>query len=129
MKMKYVYLGPIDRHDAETIFHSGDTTKICRSLISISLYDPDYLWAQNKCLQLLESDDIEIKNAAITGFSHIARIHKKLNLNLILPKLIRLQKNPFLTESIHASLEEIAVFIPELEGLLLKFQQQNDSSK
>ncbi|CAA0149339.1 hypothetical protein [Tenacibaculum maritimum] len=65
--------------DFEKIILEENKDKILDSLLYVTEYDDDWEWVENKCLELINSKDNDIKGLAITCLGHLARIHGKIN--------------------------------------------------
>jgi len=66
---------------------STDTERICNALLGIAFCEPDWQWAQNIFLELLENDHPDIKRLSATCLGHTARIHGKLNKTKVITAL------------------------------------------
>jgi hypothetical protein len=75
-------------------FQSGDIPVMCRTLVTLSLADSDWRKVQTYCLEFLEYHDDGVRMVAATCIGHLARIHKQLDLDLVLPALYRHQSDP-----------------------------------
>lgn len=82
-KLEYSDIEPISRTDALAALRSGDTDAITYAILSVSLHDSDWRWAQNICLQMLKHESPIVQMNALTGLSHIVRIHGKLDLTTV----------------------------------------------
>ena len=87
MTLSYQEPQPISRDDLNAALASNDGRSISIALIRMALHEPDWEWAERICLTNLEDKRTEVKNAALTGLSHLARIHRKLHLEIVLPKI------------------------------------------
>ena len=100
---------PIDRRDAEHIFASGDANQIASTLVDVTFHDPDWRWVQNICLGFAHADAPVVRQAAVTCLGHVARIHRTLDLETVLPVLDELAADPAVTTE--DALDDIRMFI------------------
>jgi hypothetical protein len=73
------------RPELEVLLESGKQSAIIEALLIAAYYDPDWRWVQGVCLRFLDDTDVWVKTNAATCLGHIARIHKNLDLELVLP--------------------------------------------
>ena len=86
--------GLLTEKEVQQAFHSGDVALICSTLVELALTDPDWKNVQSYCLTFLEYPDAGVRAVAATCLGHLARIHKQLDLDLVLPALYRHQSDP-----------------------------------
>lgn len=109
--MRYQSVPPIDREAAERIFVDGTPEQICETLIRVALHDPDWRWVQSQCLSFLDGPDPALQSVAIICLGHLARIHRTLELDTVVPRLVSLLNDEMLSGSAHDTLDDIAIFI------------------
>jgi hypothetical protein len=78
---------PKTREELEDIFISNDIKLISEGLVSLSLYENDWRWAQNICLDYLNNDSPIISGLAATCLGHIARIQRQLDKEKVIAAL------------------------------------------
>jgi len=71
-----------------------DTERICNALLGIVFCEPDWQWAQNIFLELLENGHPDIKGLSATCLGHIARIHGKLDKAKVISALKKYLHDP-----------------------------------
>jgi len=103
----------ISRDDAAKAFSSGNTPDACKSLVSLAFYETDWHWVQNKCLEFAKAENDELAGVAITCIGHLARIHKKLDLDIVLPVLDELGRNPKFKGRVEDALDDIKMYMGE----------------
>jgi hypothetical protein len=123
MKLKYVGVQEISRSEAELAFNSNDTFSICQALVNIIHSDQDWLWLQSLCLKFISDVDLSdshlsdrdtaVVGLAITCLGHIARIHRKLDLQIVLPALEIAKQNEKLAGRVGDALDDIHMFLPK----------------
>lgn len=111
MEMKFNDVKPIDRDSAENLLNSKDPKKICDALIRITYYDHDYKWVQSKCIIFLNSNDLNVKRLSIICLGHLARIHKQLDKEIVIPLLKKLQNNLNVRGVVEDTLDDIELFL------------------
>lgn len=109
--MEYREIFPMDRSDLDKLLESGNENAIVEALLSAAFYDPDWRWVQGVCLQFLDHADRNIRWNAATCLGHIARIHRDLDLELVLPKLLALKGDPLIGSSVEDALGDIRFFL------------------
>ena len=109
--MKYHEIFPMDRADLERLFESGDETAIIDALLSAAYYDSDWRWVQTTCLRFLDHPAKWVRWNAVTCLGHLARIHKELDLQIVLPKLLPMKADSDIAPNIEDSLEDIKWYL------------------
>ena len=111
MVNKFHDVQPIDHKTAEIALKSHDPQEVCHALIRVTYYDPDYRWVQDQCINFFNNDNPDIKRLAIICIGHLARIHNKIDLELVLPLLQNLKKDKNLEGVSEDALSDIEIFI------------------
>ena len=109
--MKYEAIEFISKADAETVFVSENPVLISQTLVRLAYHCDDWRWVQSKCLLYSASENENVQNTAILCLGHLARIHHKLDMELIMPVLSRLKKNPKLEGRVEDALSDIDIYI------------------
>ena len=109
--MRYVAVEPISRQEAEAAFTSGVSHAICDALVRLVYHDPDGKWLQEKCIEMSENSDAEVAGLAVTCLGHLARIHRTLDLERVLPILKRVRTNPELAGRAEDALDDIETYL------------------
>ncbi len=99
------------RPELEALIESGNESAIIESLLSAAYYHPNWRWVQGVCLRFLDHSDVGVRSNAATCLGHIARIHKNLDLDLVLPKLLPLKGDPAIGPRVEDALEDIRFFL------------------
>ena len=102
---------PITRQEAEVAFASGVSRDMCMALLRLVYHDDDWQWIQDKCIELSGYPDIDVAGLAITCLGHLARIHRTLELEKVLPVLKELRANPELAGRVDDALSDIEIFM------------------
>jgi hypothetical protein len=111
MTMEYREVVERDRAEIELLLRSIDTTNVSDALLSATYYDPDWRWAQNLCLDFLNHDDCALRGLAATCLGHIARIHRQLDVDVVLSRLAALKTDPFIGASVKDALDDIRFYL------------------
>jgi HEAT repeat len=109
--MKYQEIFPMDRSELEKLIESGNTTAIVDGLLSAAYHDPDWRWVQDLCLRFLDHTDPNVRRNAALCLGYVARIHRDLDLELVLPKLMALKRDPVIAGSLEDALNDIRRYI------------------
>ncbi|MGE7957060.1 hypothetical protein ACQKQA_10770 [Pseudomonas sp. NPDC089530] len=110
--MSLFYQDPSTSHDEATkLLASGVDADVIAGLISIGLNEGDRIWAQNTCLKYLANGTESVAAAAVTTLGHIARRHNKLDREMVLPALERVQQQfPALEGVVADTLDDLDAF-------------------
>ena len=108
--MEYRQLEPIERQEAERNLATGDTSLICETLLRIAFFEPDAIWAEGQCFELLGHSSSEVRQVAATCLGHLARIHRSPALVRAQPMLEELLKDPEVAGAAQAALDDIEMF-------------------
>ncbi|WP_392551273.1 hypothetical protein RHO14_07200 [Orbus wheelerorum] len=101
---------PKTKEELELNFASNDVDLIAESLVSLSLYEKDWYWAQNICLYFLDSDNPIISGLAATSLGHIARIHHNLDKQKVLLALEQKVNDPAIRGRVQDALDDIEIY-------------------
>ena len=83
--MKYEPLEPISRKEAKELFARSDRESICRTLVRIAMFEGDRRWAQAQCLRFARHEDAFVRGVAATCLGHLARIHRAIDEDEVIP--------------------------------------------
>ena len=75
---KYEKIEPISRTEAEAVIRGGKTEDIPLTLVRLAYHEPDWLWVQDLCIGPSDHPDKSVRRVCAICFSHLARIHGKL---------------------------------------------------
>src|SRR5215208_2882199 len=81
---------PISRDEACSVLATNKPENICSALVSIALHDPDWQWAQERCLEFARYPDARVRQVAATCIGHVVRIRRTLDLETVTPVLHQL---------------------------------------
>jgi hypothetical protein len=101
----------ITRDEIKEGIASDDLNLVSETLIRMSLYESDWKWAEQICLECLKSDRTEIKIAALVAIGHIARRFHILHPDVVLPSINNLLHDPLCSGVAEDTCEDIAMFV------------------
>jgi hypothetical protein len=104
----YRSLPPIEREEARRALAGKDRLARIEAMLRLAFHDPDWRWVQETCLSATGDPDWQVRNGAIMSLEHMARIHKKVDRDRVLPVLRRLSEDPRLKGAVDDALAEIA---------------------
>ena len=113
--MEYQELVPISREEAESVFVQDSPELSCDAILRLTYFDGDWRWVQDKCLALLKQDNNLVKGCAITCLGHLARIHKQIDIQKVMPILEDLLEDEFLASRVEDSLDDINLFVDKCD--------------
>ncbi len=111
MVMRYVEPGAAGRGALSAALDGGDGKTIAEALVGVTYHDPDWRWIQDTCLNLLNHPDAGVRAIAITCLGHVARIHRQLDTERVVPILTRFKSDPQLGGRAEDALDDIAHFL------------------
>ena len=111
--MKYSVPPRLSRKQATDDLASADSRKRKDALLSLALYDSDWRWVQDQCLRLLADSEEDVVATAILGLGHLARLHQRLDLDQVLPRLKTLQADPRFGGRVSDAYDDIRMFVPD----------------
>ena len=109
--MEYHEIFPMDRADLERLLESGNEKAIIDALLSAAFYDPDWKWIQTTCLRFLDHPKTDVRWNAATCLGHVARIHRKLDVEIVVPKLMSLKADAAIAPNVEDALDDIRWFL------------------
>jgi hypothetical protein len=110
---KYQEITPISRSEAQRIFVQGGPDEISLTLVRLAYHDPDWMWVQDICISLSTHHDKWIRQTCVICFSHIARIHGKLERQKVMPVLNRLLHDPEVKGEVEVTIDGLEIFLKE----------------
>jgi hypothetical protein len=83
--MNYETIEPISRDEAERLLGQENREAICRTLVRVAMCEPDRRWAQTQCLRFAGHKDPFVRGVVATCLGHLARIHKAIDEDDVIP--------------------------------------------
>lgn len=111
--MQYQDIKPISREQAEQAFASNVESSLIDALLRSAYHNEDWRWVQGKCLVYAQHPSCLVRQIAIQSLGHLARLHGKLDMNLVMPVLLDLKKDSTLLGFVDDALDDIQMFIKE----------------
>lgn len=110
--MKYEKPKQAGRRELELARRSGDDSSIREGLVSLALNESeDWRWVQAQCIELLEHHDWSVRAVAATCLGHVARIHRKMDLEIVVPALRGMLEDPKVSSYARDALEDIQMYV------------------
>lgn len=103
---------PISKLKAEEELASGDIERMCTALVGLAFHESDWKWVQKRCLSLTQHPEPQVAGVALTCLGHLARIHRKLDLDEVIPVLEAMRDNEQVGGRAEDALDDIRMFIP-----------------
>ena len=107
--MEFREVFPFERTELERLLNSGNDTAITDALLSAAYYDADWKWVQAACLRFLNHPERTVRWTAATCLGHVARIHRQLDLETVVPRLMELKADPSI--DVEDAIEDIKFFL------------------
>jgi len=108
---KYEEMPPISHAAAEKALKSKNNSDIIRALIRLAMNDSEWRWVQKRCLPFLRHTDPWVRGAAATSLGHLARIHRRLDMDVVIPELERLAIDPEMGGKARDAMDDIRNYI------------------
>lgn len=108
-KLTYQEPHPISREEANAAFASHDPERIAHALVNVAFHDADWRWVQEKCLGFAQADVAAVRQIAVTCLGHVARVHRCLDLDRVLPTLDELSRDSEV--QVGDALDDIQMFV------------------
>jgi hypothetical protein len=99
------------RADLERLLESGNEESIIDALLSAASYESDWRWAQTTCLRFLDHPAGSVRWNAATGLGYIARIHRKLDVEIVVPRLMALREDAEIASNVEDALDDIKWYL------------------
>lgn len=109
--MQYKAVMERSRSEIETLLRTGDGSEIADALLSAAYYDSDWKWVQDQCLVFSHHEDHNVRWVSATCFGHLARIHRQLDLELVLQRLVEMKSDLLVAAAAEDALEDIKFFL------------------
>jgi hypothetical protein len=109
--VRYQEVEPIAREEADAAFVSGDPRVICDALIRVVYHESEWRVAQEACLRFSTHSNEEVRGLAATCFGHLARIHRVLDLQLVIPVLRKMLDDPIVSGRAQDALDDVKMYL------------------
>ncbi len=108
-RMTYHESHPVTSEDAEAAFASNNPEAIAFALVNVVFHDPDWRWVQERCLEFTQHSNASVRQIAVTCLGHVARIHRKLDLEKVSQTLSKLSYDPEI--QVEDAISDIRIFM------------------
>src|SRR5450755_313548 len=108
--MKYEELEPISKENVLKALQGTDNDA-SEGLIRAALSIDDAPWVESVLTDALSDGRFEVRRAAILSLGHLARIHRRITLEKVIPLLQNCANDPSLAGSAEDALGDIAMFV------------------
>ena len=108
--MNYTPIDRLAREDAQRALASGDPEVISKALVQLAFHDPDRGFVESVLASQLQSPDPWIRGIAATCVGHVARIHRALDTERLLPLLLNLRSDARTVGNMQDALDDIRIF-------------------
>jgi hypothetical protein len=102
---------PMSRADAEAHLRSADSHARINALLAMAYHEPDWRWVQDQCLAMLHDPHVDVRAMAALCLGHVARLHRRLDLDRVLPALTALLPAEIVGSRARDALDDIETFI------------------
>jgi hypothetical protein len=109
--MRYQEVLPMRRSELERLLDSTNDEAIGEALLNAAYYDPDWRWVQNQCLHFLDHEGSSVRWVAATCLGHIARVHGRMDAEIVLPRLAELKADRAIAPVVEDALDDIKFFL------------------
>jgi hypothetical protein len=109
--VKYKAVMERSRSEIEILLRSSDGSEIVDALLSAAYYDSDWKWVQEQCLNFSHHENQNVRWISATCFGHLARIHRQLDLELVLQRLVEMRSDPLVSAAAEDALDDIKFFL------------------
>lgn len=111
--MKYETVEPISKDQAEDLLAKGGRETICRTLVRVAMFEGDRHWAQSQCLRYASHEDSFVRGVAATCLGHVARIHKAIDEDEVMPlvRQLLLDKDPLTRAKAEDAISDFSIFL------------------
>ena len=109
--MLYEEIPVLTRSEIEACFQkTSHRDQVTRALLSAALYDDDFDWVQQQCLNFLTGPDTSLRCTALVGLGHLARLHGRMD-QVALDHLAQAELDPALAGYVSDVRDDIEIFI------------------
>ena len=105
--MKLEQLHPRPRTEIVRDLESDDRDTIVRALLAAALHDSDRRFLEDQIVRFLQHGDPWVRGAAAIGAGHVARLHRTIDVERVVPLIERLLAHPETLGKAEDALEDI----------------------
>jgi hypothetical protein len=111
--MNYENLAPRGRAELEAMMKSGDAAVVATAVLSAALHETDRAYAERLIMESLQHQDAWVRGSAAIAASHIARVHRALSVNTIVPMIEKLLLAPHTKGKALDALDDIQLYLKQ----------------
>lgn len=78
-ELVYEEIPALSREEIGSAIRRNDPRELSYVVLALALHEPDLRFAESICIQFAKHEHFNVRGNAVLGFSHIARIHGKLD--------------------------------------------------
>ena len=109
--MKFEQPEPLSRDDLARELGSADPARMTTAIIAAALHDRDQPYVESLIVRFLQHNDPDVRRAAALAAGHVARIHRALSVDRLVPLLERLLSDPQVGGTAQDALDDIRMFL------------------
>lgn len=98
------------RDELTDAIQRGHDELIVERLVGLALNGGDPQWLTSMCIDLLEHPSTDVRRAAVVALGHLARIHRDIDRDRVVPRLTLLADDAALSGAAADALDDIATF-------------------
>jgi hypothetical protein len=83
--LKYEEITEWSRAAVDQALRDNDVEALLVAVIAVSMYDPEWRYAQDLCIRLSSHAHYNVRGNAVLGFGHISRVHRQLDREIVQP--------------------------------------------
>lgn len=102
--------GSLGRVDLARSLAERDIVTLREAIIAIALRDPDRVWVEEKLAELMHDLDGSVRSVAALAVGHLARIHRAVDDQLLVPILRGLLSDPDARGNAEVALDDISTY-------------------
>ena len=109
---RYRGLPPTTREEVAEALKGNCFELICARFLGAVVHGEEPQGLTTTCIELLEHPSTEVRRAAVVALGHVARIHRNIDRESVIPRLALLADDAQLSGAAADALDDIATFAP-----------------
>jgi hypothetical protein len=112
-RLKYERIDEVTREAVEQALREDNPEVLLRVVIAVSMYEPDWRYAQDLCIRLSFHIHFNVRGNAVLGFGHIARVHRQLDQAMVQPiiQAALRDEDSYIRGQAHSAMDDTAFFL------------------
>jgi hypothetical protein len=107
----YYEPAPTTHESAMAALAAGDIDTLTDSMVGLALHDSDWRWCQDFYLRVLDHPEEDVRATAAICLGHLARIHRRLDKDRVLPALRARLRDPQVGGTVEDAIADIEQFL------------------